>query len=250
MQHTIVPLEGHATRAGTERHRARRSNIAADFFRSKGSLLSVEHRSRNSRRPADGPTDLRYVDAVVEGVGIGVNVLDSAISYRCMRSERAIGKALLRLVSEGWNRSEIIIVTKGGFIPWELTSRTIHVFQCRGSVHPERHLSGRGYRRAKDLFGRGFLRHQLMLSLQNMGISCVDAYLLHNPEVQLFARLQVQLRLAHAFEALEEEVSARRIRMYGIATWTCLRVDPERRDHLDLTDLINIAYKVAARNIT
>jgi hypothetical protein len=120
MERRITALfPGHATLDGTGRHRARFSSIEADFFRPNGSLLWSNIGLGTHGGPLDDATDLRYVDALVEAVGIGVNVLDSAISYRCMRSERAIREAMSRLMAEGRDRSEIIIVTKAGFIPWD-----------------------------------------------------------------------------------------------------------------------------------
>lgn len=48
----------------------------------------------------------------------GVNVLDTAINYRCQRAERALGAAIHTLVNnEGVNRNELFISSKNGYIP-------------------------------------------------------------------------------------------------------------------------------------
>jgi len=48
----------------------------------------------------------------------GVNVLDTAINYRCQKGERAIGAAINTLVKKhGVGRNEIFVSTKNGYIP-------------------------------------------------------------------------------------------------------------------------------------
>jgi len=43
---------------------------------------------------ADEADDLLYIEAIGKALVSGINLLDSAINYRCMRSERNIGAAL------------------------------------------------------------------------------------------------------------------------------------------------------------
>ena len=69
----------------------------------------------------DDATDQQYHRAVVRAVESGCNVIDSAINYRLQRSERSIGTALKELSTKGYNRDEIVIATKGGFIPYDGT---------------------------------------------------------------------------------------------------------------------------------
>lgn len=48
----------------------------------------------------------------------GVNVVDTAINYRCQKAERAVGAALRVLVQKyGIEREEIFLCTKNGYIP-------------------------------------------------------------------------------------------------------------------------------------
>lgn len=48
----------------------------------------------------------------------GVNVLDTAINYRCQKAERAIGAAVNTLVNNhNVGRNELFISTKNGYIP-------------------------------------------------------------------------------------------------------------------------------------
>jgi len=48
----------------------------------------------------------------------GVNVVDTAINYRCQKAERSIGAALKTLINKnGVNRDELFISSKNGYIP-------------------------------------------------------------------------------------------------------------------------------------
>jgi len=48
----------------------------------------------------------------------GVNVRDTAINYRCQKSERAIGAAVKTLIESGEvQRDELFICSKNGYIP-------------------------------------------------------------------------------------------------------------------------------------
>lgn len=53
----------------------------------------------------------------------GVNVLDTAINYRCQRAERALGAALRTLIHKhGISRDEIFVCSKNGYIPHDADS--------------------------------------------------------------------------------------------------------------------------------
>src|SRR3990172_12716164 len=68
----------------------------------------------------DPETDRLYREAVVRAIGLGCNVIDSAINYRFQRSERAVGEALEALsVGGGVQREEVVVATKGGYVPFD-----------------------------------------------------------------------------------------------------------------------------------
>jgi aryl-alcohol dehydrogenase-like predicted oxidoreductase len=68
----------------------------------------------------DDAEDARYVTVLSEGLKHGLNLVDTAINYRCQRSERAVGEAIRKAVDVGVaKRDEIVVATKGGFIPLE-----------------------------------------------------------------------------------------------------------------------------------
>src|SRR5258708_23240513 len=68
----------------------------------------------------DDNADKLYIEAIRAALLSGINLFDSAINYRCMRSERNIGQALKELIKEGKiTREQVGICTKGGFIPFD-----------------------------------------------------------------------------------------------------------------------------------
>jgi aryl-alcohol dehydrogenase-like predicted oxidoreductase len=91
-----------------------------------------------------------------------------------------------------------------------------------------------------------YLKHQLARSLENLGLTCVDIYYVHNPEQQLdeVPRADFLRRMRAAMAALEEEEAAGRLRVYGTATWNGYRVPPGEGGHLSLQELVGLAREV------
>src|SRR5215475_1451470 len=63
--------------------------------------------------------DGAYTEAIAAALASGVNLIDTAINYRCQRSERAVGAAVQRAIAKGISRDAIVVCTKGGFLPLE-----------------------------------------------------------------------------------------------------------------------------------
>ena len=82
-----------------------------------------------------------------------------------------------------------------------------------------------------------FIANQLATSLENLGVDCIDVYLLHNPEYYLKTpdsnKNEYYARIKKAFLFLEEQVSLGKIKSYGISSNTF--IDP-KEDH-ESTDL-------------
>jgi aryl-alcohol dehydrogenase-like predicted oxidoreductase len=242
-----MALTGKATQRGTARYRARFPGFAPDFFRQSGgwTCASIGIGTHGGALSDEG--DRRCVTAVVDTVLSGGNVIDTSSNYRCMRSEPTVAVALSQLESKGIDRSEIVIATKGGFIPWDQAS----LENPRGHID-SRYLSARICEANEIVDGKhclasGFLRDQLGQSLARLKVPTVDVYFIHNPEFQLtqISRAALWSRLTAAFESLEEEGRIGRLQVYGVATWNGLRVPRDSRDFLDLDELIGIAESVA-----
>jgi aryl-alcohol dehydrogenase-like predicted oxidoreductase len=242
-----------ATPRGTARYRARHAErFARDFYRAGPLGLSLSSIGIGTYLGDDSDgDDLAYADAVRAAIGAGVNVVDTAINYRCQRSERAIGRALHgALIAGEVTRDEIVVCTKGGYVPLDgYPPSTPEGYQG----YLRREFYARSVMTAQDVVSGGhclapdFLRDCLARSRANLGLDAVDVYYIHNPEQQLAAVGYDELvgRLRTAFACLEECVERGEIGVYGCATWHGLRTEPGVRGHLALADLVQLARDVA-----
>src|SRR2546423_1819789 len=119
-----MAIDGYATAQGTRRYRDRMVTTGVAHpahFKDAPDGLSLSSTGLGTYLGGhDTLTDGLYLTAIKQAIVSGCNVLDSAINYRCMRSERIVGEALSELVREGTTaRDEILISTKGGFIPYD-----------------------------------------------------------------------------------------------------------------------------------
>src|SRR2546426_5143552 len=115
-----MAIEGCATLDGTTRYRERFEDSAADnHFRLEENLWLSSIGVGTYLGNADETTDHRYTDAIVRAVELGANVIDTAANYRFQRSERSIGAALRTLFDRGFTRDEVVVCTKGGYLPFD-----------------------------------------------------------------------------------------------------------------------------------
>jgi aryl-alcohol dehydrogenase-like predicted oxidoreductase len=194
--------------------------------------------------------DESYRLSIRDALSSGVNVIDTASNYRCQRSERAVGQAVVEAIASGEvRRDEVVICTKGGYVALDgepPASREAY------EQFLERELFAPGIVKTEELVRAGhsiaprFLAHQLEQSRANLGLDTIDVYYIHNPEEQLLAvdRDTFRTRMRDAFALLEERASDGQIAGYGCATWLGLRVAPDHRQHLTLADLVAIAREV------
>jgi len=194
--------------------------------------------------------DAAYTSAIAAAVASGINLIDTAINYRCQRSERAVGAAIQRALAEGTPREALLVCTKGGFLPLAdrpPESRDEYREYLRREFFVTEILTPDDVVAGGHSIAPGFLRYSIERSRKNLGVQAIDLYYLHNPEQQLAAVSPASLRerLRAAFMVLEDAVSRGEIRAYGCATWQAFRVPPGSKTHLSLEDLLTIAREVA-----
>lgn len=239
-----MTLSGHATLAGTSRYVDRFGRtVARGHFRPAQQLLLSSIGIGTYLGEHDAQTDERYEAAIVRAVEIGTNLIDSAANYRFQRSERSIGSALQRLADDGYQRDEIVICTKGGYLPFDSVPPT----DVRGYI--EETFVRTGVASLSDFVGGShcmtpsYLKHQLTQSLANLQLETIDVYYVHNPESQLGAVSEEEFyeRLQSAFTFLEEARRANQIKMYGVATWNGFRTATESRQFHSLPRMVELA---------
>jgi aryl-alcohol dehydrogenase-like predicted oxidoreductase len=245
-----MSIEGHATLEGTTRYRERLQGetIAANHFRLEQNLWLSSLGIGTYLGKPDAATDARYTETVARAVALGANVVDTAANYRFQRSERSIGAALRTLIENDATvaRDEIVICTKGGYIPFDGDPPN-------GQEGVRRYIEETfikpGIATAADIAGGShcmtpkYLAHQIDQSLRNMNLASIDVYYIHNPESQLssVSRAEFETRLRAAFEELERAVAAGKIKNYGVATWNGFRVAPEAKGFHSLERMVELA---------
>jgi aryl-alcohol dehydrogenase-like predicted oxidoreductase len=237
-----------ATKEGTTRYAQRFAGRAAEgHFRGTQRMVLSSIGIGTYLGQPDAKKDEGYTAAVVAAVEGGINLIDSAINYRLQRSERSIGAALQQLAAKGFEREEIVLCTKGGYLtPDGAMPADPNEYFFREYIQP-------GIFTAKDIAAGShcmtpkFLKNQLGRSLKNLGVECVDVYYLHNPETQLseVPKEEFLNRVREAFTFLESAVEAGEIQYYGMATWNGFRQDARARDAMQLGEIVQIAQEIA-----
>jgi len=236
-----------ATRDGTWGYRGRFGDAyGRTYFRRFGpGVVSSVGMGTYLGDPTDA-VDERYRAALVEGLESGGNLVDTAVNYRCGRSERVVGEAL---ASADVDRESVVVATKGGFVPFDgerpadPASYVRREFVETGLVAPE-DLAGGSHAMTPR-----FLDAMLDRSLAALGVETVDCYYVHNPETQLAARSRAAVYdlVEDAFARLEERRAAGDVAAYGVATWAAFRASPDDDAHLSLPTVVERARRAAER---
>ncbi|MGB3508168.1 MAG: aldo/keto reductase [Microcoleaceae cyanobacterium] len=196
---------------------------------------------------ADSETDNLVTEAIIKSVKSGINLIDTAINYRSQHGEKSVKEALIKLIeSKTVSREELIICSKGGFIP---NREKKEWFQREYVDNPKFNIQ------ATDMVGEihsmhpEYIQDQLERSLRNLGVETIDIYYLHNPESQLGIISQDEFynRILAVFEVLEKAADAGKISAYGIATWQGFRVPPTNEKHINLAKTKYIAQNIAQK---
>lgn len=238
-----MTFTGCATSEGTARFRDRFGRAASDHFRRQQDLWLSSIGIGTYLGEADDATDKGYTNSVIRTVELGGNVIDSAANYRFQKSERSIGEAFASLNTKGFVRDELVLCTKGGYLPFDgqppgdLRRYIEDTFVRPGIAEFSDFVGG------SHCMTPAYLDHQLTQSLKNFGVDCIDVYYVHNPESQLgvIDDDEFYRRIGDAFGFLESARSQNRIQFYGVATWNGFRSTPNSGNDHSLEKLVNIA---------
>ncbi|MFP8956140.1 aldo/keto reductase [Natrialbaceae archaeon A-CW3] len=233
-----------ATGSGTWNYRDEyHDEFGRTYFRRYGDgLLSSIGLGTYLGEPTDA-VDERYEAAIEQALSIGCNVVDTAINYRCQRSERVVGNALSKTDVD---RDAVFVSTKGGFVPFDGDrpddpGRFVKEnYVDTGIVETDDLVAG------SHCIAPGYIDDQLDRSLENIQTN-IDLYYVHNPETQLRENDQevVYDQLEEAFVRLEERASAGDIGHYGVATWEAFRVPSDHPSYLSLPEIVERARAAA-----
>ncbi|MCB0113022.1 MAG: aldo/keto reductase [Caldilineaceae bacterium] len=192
-----------------------------------------------------------YVAGIQRAVANGCNVLDTAVNYRFMQSERDIGLALSNLFNEGLvRRDELVICTKGGIIPFNDAPHEEREEYLRESIYAANLAQPQDVAGNVHCLAPDFLSNQIGVSLNNLRLGTIDVYYIHNPEIQLdyVTPQEFRRRIRAAFARLEEEAASGRIRFYGISAQDGLLAAQADRGYLPLSLFVQIAREVGGES--
>ncbi|HEV3036323.1 MAG TPA: aldo/keto reductase [Candidatus Angelobacter sp.] len=248
-------LEGFATADGTARYRDRFPALRdAGHFRQFENVPGVDQLWLSSiglgtyLGEPDSTSDAGYEKAITAALRLGINVLDTAINYRHQRSERNIGLVLQSLIAtREVSRDEVLVCTKAGYLSFdgEVPSDPRAYFRDeyieRGILDPAEVAGG------MHCMSPIYLADQIERSRKNLALETIDVFYIHNPETQLgeIARREFRSRVLRAFTMLEKAVAKKIIRFYGMATWSGFRVPSQKREFLNLGEIVEVAKEVA-----
>jgi aryl-alcohol dehydrogenase-like predicted oxidoreductase len=249
-------LEGYATPEGTEKYvqfALSQGRPAAHFKSFDGLYLSSIGMGTYLGHPTE-EDDQAIENAVYQSVKSGaVNVIDTAINYRAMKSERSIGRALLHLVKEGIiSRDQILVSTKNGYITNDGDYPNIDVMEYMYRMYIQTEvITADDISSGYNVMNPNYLAKCIDKSVMNMHVSTIDLVYIHNAFeswYQEVSREQFMEKLVKAFELYEKYRAQNKIRYYGMATWTCFRVPSDSPEYLSLEQVIKSAYSVGGKN--
>lgn len=241
-----APIPGRATAAATAEYARRLQHIARpEHFREARGLKISSIGIGTFLGPATSDADASYSSAILRAIELGCNFIDTAINYRHQRGERCVGAALRTACEDATRRSELVVSTKAGYLPFDgelpqdaqryMREQYGERLQLAPDEIVERHC-----------IAPVFLRDQIARSRVNLGLETIDVFYLHNPEEQLrlIDRATFERRLRDAMATLEESCQQGHIASYGLATWTAFRESTEHPQYLSLEEVLRWAAEV------
>ena len=255
MSPTYEVLNGYATSNGTKKYlesAVQKGKPTSHFRLFDGLYLSSIGIGTYLGNP-NTEDDEAMENAVYESVKSGaVNVIDTAINYRAMKSEKSIGRALSRLIKEDIiSREQVFICTKNGYITNDGDYPGIDVMEYIQNMFISTGLIdlkdiSSGY----NVLNPNYIARCIDKSLLNMHLSTIDLIYIHNAFESWYndvSKEQFLEMLSKVFETYEKYRSNNKIRYYGMATWTCFRVQKNSKEYLSLEEVVNIAQKVGGK---
>jgi aryl-alcohol dehydrogenase-like predicted oxidoreductase len=249
-------IGGYATPQGTKKYmdNALKNGFPNSHFRSFDNLNLSSLGMGTYLGQITPEEDRDLENAIYESVKSGaMNVIDTAINYRSMKSEKNIGKAMKRLIEDGViSRDQVFISTKNGYITNDGDFPTVDVleymqnmFISQGIIAPNDISSG------YNVLNPNYIRKCIDKSLTNMQLDTIDLVYVHNAYeswVEDIDRKQFDEMIRKVFQVYEDYRSKNKINYYGMATWTCFRLTQNEREYLSLEEMVKIAQEVGGKN--
>lgn len=174
----------------------------------------------------------------------GVNVFDTARKYRNGFSELDLGVTIKELLkNRKIDRNEIFVSSKAGLINFYQDKKKI--ISLRDFVN-HRGLKAQDIKNKIFCSSKKFLKQEIDISLKNLQLNSLDNYYIHNPEF-LSGNLNNFKDYYEIFETFEEAIQNKKIRSYGISSWTGFRRSKNSPFYIDIKKIIKIAKEVGGK---
>ena len=249
-------VAGYATAEGTRKfmENAFKNGMANSHFRSFNNLnfSSLGIGTYLGLLTAEDDRDLE--NAIYHSLKSGaVNVIDTAINYRSMKSEKNIGHAIKRLIEDKIiSRDQVFISTKNGYITNDGDYPTIDVLEYMHKMYISQGIiDSKDISSGYNVLNPNYIRKCIDKSLTNMQLETIDLVYIHNAYESWFqdiSRSEFNEKIRRVFQVYEEYRSQNKIRYYGMATWTCFRLPRNEEGYLSLEDMVRIAEDVAGKD--
>jgi aryl-alcohol dehydrogenase-like predicted oxidoreductase len=188
--------------------------------------------------------------AIYESIKSGaMNVIDTAINYRAMKSEKCIGRALSSLIRDRIiSRDQVFVSTKNGYITNDGDFPSIEMMEYMqkmyitpGLISPSDISSG------YNVLNPTYIERCIDKSLSNMKLNTIDLVYVHNSFESWYqdvTREEYMEKLRKVFQVYEKYRARNKLRYYGMATWTCFRVPNDSNEYLSLEEVVKLAEDV------
>ncbi len=255
MSYKYELINGYATSRGTKNYveyAIQKGKPAGHFRLFDGLNLSSIGMGTYLGQP-NTEDDKAIENAIYESIKSGaVNVIDTAINYRAMKSEKSIGRALSHLVKDGIiSRDQVFICTKNGYITNDGDYPGIDVMEYMQDMFISTGLiDSKDISSGYNVLNPNYIARCIDKSLLNMHLSTVDLVYIHNAFESWHndvSKEQFIEMLSKVFEVYEKYRQDNKIRYYGMATWTCFRVQQDNKEYLSLEEVVNLAEKIGGR---
>ena len=249
-------LEGYATPDGTRKY----TDYAISQGKPRSHFKSFDNLNLSSLGMGtylgqlSEEDDQAVENAVYQSVRSGaINVIDTAINYRAMKSEKSIGKGLLRLVNDSViSRDQVFVSTKNGYITNDGDYPNIDVMEYMHRMYIQSEvITADDISTGYNVIKPSYLAKCIDKSLTNMHLSTIDLVYIHNAFESWYqdvGREQFMEMLTKAFEMYEKYRAEKKIRYYGMATWTCFRVTSESPEYLSLEQAVKCAESAGGKD--
>lgn len=249
-------VAGYATAEGTRKfmENAIKNGIANSHFRSFNNLnfSSLGIGTYLGQLTAEDDMDLE--NAIYHSLKSGaMNVIDTAINYRSMKSEKNIGHAIKKLIEDKIiSRDQVFISTKNGYITNDGDYPTIDVLEYMQKMYISQGIiDSKDISSGYNVLNPNYIRKCLDKSLTNMQLDTIDLVYIHNAYESWFQDIstsEFNEKIRRVFQVYEEYRSQNKIRYYGMATWTCFRLPRNEEGYLSLEDMVKIAEEVGGKD--